>query len=292
MDSLKFGILASGELGYHCLQHINTFNIVNCVFTNSKSEKIIDFCTQHQIPIFIGNPRDEKSKKFIHGFEIDVLLSINYLYLVNDYIYEYPKKYAINFHGSLLPKYRGRTPHVWAIINNEKETGITAHLITKNCDEGDIVFQEKVTIDENSTGADLLEEYGKRFPLIIDTIISKITNGSLEVFPQNHDLATYYGKRVPEDGVINWDWQKERIRNWVRAQAKPYPGAFSFVNGKKIIIHQIKLSNHGYLDTDVNGSILKVKDTIIVKVQNGAIELTDYQIENNTPLNVGDLLYA
>lgn len=292
MEGLKFGILASGELGYHSLKHIIKSQRIIFVFTNSKSNDIKELCFRNQIPLYVGNPRNETAKEFIQNFDIDVLFSINYLYLVNHYIYNHPRKYAINFHGSLLPKYRGRTPHVWAIINNEKETGITGHLITENCDEGDIVFQEKIAISENSTGSDLLQIFSMQFPIILDSIISNIQNGELELIPQDNKLATYYGKRSPEDGLIIWDWQKDRIRNWVRAQASPYPGAFAFIRGKKIIIHEIKFSILGYKDTDANGLIIDVENGIVVKAANGAIELTNYEIESNLVLEVGDILYA
>ena len=253
---------------------------------------IIQFCKTKQIPTFVGNPRNENAKHFIQEFNIDVVLSINYLFIVNDFIHSHPTKYSINFHGSLLPKYRGRTPHVWAIINNEKETGITAHLISDGCDEGEIVYQEKIKIDEDITGGELLSIYENKYPSVINTVIEKIKNNTLNSIGQNHSQATYFGKRSPEDGSINWDWQKERIRNWVRALSKPYPGAFSYINGNKIIINKIGFTEFGFCDTDLNGKIINTNQKLIVKVQNGAIEIIDFEIENKVIINVGDLFYA
>ena len=97
-----------------------------------------------------------------------------------------------------------------------------------------------------------------------------------------------FGKRTPEDGRINWNWQKERIRNWVRAQSYPYPGAFSFFNNNKIIIDEIKFSSHGFNFKDENGLILKVNPSIIIKTVNGALEVK--KMRNNIELSVGDKL--
>lgn len=290
--NLKVGVLASGGLGFNCLIDIVKTNVVDFVFTDSKSQTIIDFCTLNEIKIYIGNPRNEDAKSFIKQFNVDLILSINYLFIVNDFIYNHSSKYSINFHGSLLPKYRGRTPHVWAIINNEKEAGVTGHLISDDCDEGAIVYQKKIIIDEDMTGADLLKIYEKIYPLAINEIIEKVKNETLNPVVQNHSLATYFGKRTPEDGTIDWSWQKERIKNWVRALSKPYPGAFSFLNGQKIIINKVKFIDFGFSDADENGKIINVNQNLIVKTQNGAIELVDFEVESNIVFKIGDIFYA
>lgn len=289
---LKLGILASGGLGFNCLTDIVKRNTVDFVFTDSKSKNIIDFCIQNQINIYIGNPRNEDAKNFIKEFKVDLILSINYLFIVNDFIYNHSSKYSINFHGSLLPKYRGRTPHVWAIINNEKEAGITGHLISDGCDEGAIVYQKKIMIDENMTGADLLKIYEEIYPIAINEIIGKVKNETLNPIVQNHSAATYFGKRTPEDGAIDWNWQKERIKNWVRALSKPYPGAFSFIDGKKVIINKVEFIDFGFSDTDLNGKIINVNQNLIVKTQNGAIEIIDFETEDNIVFKIGDIFYA
>src|SRR5215212_8517635 len=138
---LRFGILASGELGRICLENLIKSQHINLIFTDSKSTGIVELAKVNNISCFTGKPNG-RAKEFLADFTTDVILSVNYLFIVDGNILSHPAKYAINFHGSLLPKYRGRTPHVWAIINNEKETGVTAHLMTEGCDEGDIVLQQ------------------------------------------------------------------------------------------------------------------------------------------------------
>ena len=230
MTKFNYGILVSGTLGLSCLEFINNITRVCYVLTDTRSIEIVNFCVLKNIPYFIGNPRNDKAVDFIKIYSTDVILSINYLFIINSDLIRLPRKYAINFHGSLLPKYRGRTPHVWSIINNEKETGITAHRITEECDKGEIIHQEKIQILQDTTGGNILEQFINLYPIIIQKVINMIENEQVVFVEQDETKATWFGKRTPEDGEINWNWQKERIYNWVRAQSSPYPGAFSFYN--------------------------------------------------------------
>ncbi len=288
---MKIAILASGGLGLSCIQFLHLSQSIEFIATDNYSFPIIEYATKNQIPLFKGNPRNGKLYNFAFSYKIDVLFSINYLFIIEKDIINLAKL-PINFHGSLLPKYRGRTPHVWSIINNEKTTGITAHIINEGCDTGDILLQEVVEIEMNNTGNDVLQKYVVLYPEMLKKILEKIYQNKLVKTPQNHQDATYFDKRTPEDGEIDWNWQKERIYNWVRAQAFPYPGAFTFHNGEKIIIDKIKYSNFGFNNMDKNGLILKVNnDSIVVKTQNGAIELESIRNFNSIEqLNVGIIL--
>jgi methionyl-tRNA formyltransferase len=269
---MQVGVLASGGLGFNCLETCIDLFKPSFIATDTNSFAIIEFAGNHNIPLFKGNPRQGRLDKFLGENRFDIFFSINYLFLLEKDVID-KTNYAINFHGSLLPKYRGRTPHVWSIINNEKETGITAHIIDEGCDSGPVVLQEKVSISNEDCGADILAKYEKIYPRMIRQVVELFKSNSLKLVEQDHSKATYYGKRTPEDGAINWSWQKERIKNWVRAQANPYPGAFSRLGDEKIIIDKIIFSDMGYNDADPNGLILSVYPAVIIKTPNGAIEL-------------------
>ena len=285
---MNLGILCSGGLGYKILIELFNNYKINFVFTDTKSEDIISFCSSNDLPIFIGNPRNGKAKNFINENHCDVLISINYLFIIGKDIINLGKKLSFNIHGSLLPKYRGRTPHVWAIINGEKFTGVTAHIIDEGCDTGDILEQIKIPITLNDTGNDILLKYREHYLPLIEKVISKLKNEKLKPQKQNSKFATYFGKRVPEDGLINWNWQKERIYNWIRAQSYPYPGAFSFYRGEKLTIDEITFSNHGFDYNIDNGTILN-ENPIIIKTPNGAIEIKSIR-EKIELINKGDVL--
>ena len=273
---MKIGVLCSGNLGFQILNKLFKCYEIAFVFSDFKSESIINFCKKKQIDLFLGNPRNGKCSDFINEKQCDILLSINYLYIIEYPLIDLPKKYAINIHGSLLPKYRGRTPHVWAIINNEKTTGVTAHLIDEKCDNGDIIQQIEIKIEKNDTGAIILEKFQKEYWPLIQNIIGKIENQSIKFRPQDQSKATYFGKRTPDDGKIDWNWQKERIYNWIRAQASPYPGAFCYLNGQKLIIDEISFSNYGFHSEIPNGTILSI-NPIKVKTCNGVIQIERFR---------------
>lgn len=272
---MKIAILASGGLGLKCIEDIFKNYKIDFIATDSASAGIIEFAEQKAIPVFKGNPRKGKLFEFAKGFQLDILFSINYLFIIEPDMISLAV-YPINFHGSLLPKYRGRTPHVWSIINNEKQTGITAHIIDDGCDTGDIILQKLIGINEVDTGNDILQKYVAIYPGMINEIIALFKKNAIQSSPQQHALATYFDKRTPEDGEINWNWQKERINNWIRAQALPYPGAFTFFNSTKIIIDKIAYSDIGYNNNIANGTVLKCNGEMMsVKTSNGAIDLIE-----------------
>lgn len=289
---MNLALFVSGGLGLKVLIHLKKSNhSVKCVFTDSNSKGIIDTANENQLPIFTGNPRNERAIKFIDLHEIDIILSINYLFIIERSLFS-KAKLAVNIHGSLLPKYRGRTPHVWAIINNESKTGVTAHLIDEGCDTGDIVKQKEVIIDNSDTGADILDKFNMLYVPIVDEILSDFEQKRIKPIPQNNKNATFFGKRTPEDGKINWSWQKERIRNWVRAQAYPYPGAFTYSEGidDKVIIDEVVFSDRGFNETDRNGLIVSL-NPVCVKTPNGVLELRNIRnLESLSFLEVGQNL--
>lgn len=279
---LRIGILCCGGLGFDTLKKIASEYNIECVLTDSNSIAIIDFSKENNIPYFAGNPRGNKGYEFIMNFNIDVLASINYLFLIEEDIISHSNKLTFNIHGSILPKYRGRTPHVWAIINNEKEAGITAHVIDTGCDTGDIIHQIKVPIEYEDTGANILEKYADAYFPLVKKVLYDLEKDQLNLTTQDESAATYFRKRTPADGAINWNWKREKIRNWVRAQADPYPGAFTLYERQKIIIDKISFSDKKATHNHRNGEIISTKPLLVVKTPNGAINIDIIRTENCT----------
>lgn len=273
---MTIALLSSGNIGFHICEKILEEHKVDFIFTDKRSTDIIELAKENNIDIYIGNPRSSKAKDIIERMEVDVLISINYLFIIKKDLISSAKKLAFNIHGSLLPKYRGRTPHVWAIINNEKETGITAHKIDSGCDTGDIIRKERIEITDDDTGASLLNKFKKMYFPIVNSILNDLGSGNIISYEQDDKKATYFGKRTPDDGHIDWNWQFLRIYNWVRAQASPYPGAFTYYEGQKLIIDQVKRSPLGFSENVENGTILST-DPLVVKCPNTAIEVVKHR---------------
>ena len=282
---MKLGILSSGDLGLHVLKKIKNNYVVEFVMTDKNSIFISSFCNKNNIPFFVGNPRNKNTSSFIENKKIDVLISINYLFIIEKDLINLPDIFAFNIHGSLLPKYRGRTPHVWAIINGEKKTGITAHLIDEECDTGDILHQEEIIINPNDTVSDILKLFYKNYPKIILKVLLDIKNDSIERIKQDQKNATSFPKRSPKHGRIDLNLKSLEIYNWVRAQAKPYPGAFMYYNDNQIIIDEVKLIDTTYDKKLVNGFIISL-DPILIKVCDGVLNLSKIRKHyNNFKIN-------
>ncbi len=272
-SDLTIGVLSSGRLGLDSLKKLNKTQNIIFVFTDSNSIEIVEYCNKKKIPLFKGNPRNGNAYSFIKNYDVDVIISVNYLFLIEEDIIKYPKKLIFNIHGSLLPKYRGRTPHVWAIINGETKTGITAHEISIGCDTGKIIKQIEVPILPEDTGAMILKKFEELYFDLITNVINQLEENKLIFTTQNEQEATYFGKRTPKDGYINWSWNSKRIKNWIRAQSYPYPGAYTFYNGVKVIIDKVSIVNTISMDASKfeNGTILQVTPKIKIKTNNGAI---------------------
>ena len=138
-NSFTIGVMACGKIGLTTLKVLlNSFDVA-FILTDRLSQFIREFAEKSGIPVFEDNPRQGAATKFIRRMEIkqiDVLVSVNYRFLIDADLITYPKIMSLNIHGSLLPRYRGRAPLIWAIINGETETGITVHCIDEGCDLG------------------------------------------------------------------------------------------------------------------------------------------------------------
>jgi len=292
----KVGVLAGGMLGLNVLQNIVTEYRCEFILTDNASREIVAQAQQLKIPYFVGNPRGGAALKGLkkQGFERpDILVSVNYPFLIDDELISLPHLLSINIHGSLLPRYRGRAPLIWAIINGDDYSGITVHAIETGCDTGPVLLQQRVEIPPDATGAEMVALYSELYPGLILEALSLISSGNYILSPQDDTKATFYGKRTPDDGLIDWSWCKERIYNWVRALAPPYPGAFCFVHGEKIIIEKVGYSDYGFSFADENGCIIGNEDGCpVVKTSNGAIRLDFISVPPHVKIEPGDLLMS
>ena len=175
----------------------------------------------------------------IRKMKPDFIFSFYYRNLLGKELLAIPKKGAINLHGSLLPKYRGRCPINWAVLNGEKEAGVTLHYMTEKPDAGDILAQEKFPIGPDDTALDVHQKAAKAAAVLLKKALPKLKKGTLKGIPQDNEKSTYYGGRKPADGVIDFSKSAAEIRNLVRAVTRPYPGAFAFLGEKKYLFWQV-----------------------------------------------------
>jgi methionyl-tRNA formyltransferase len=164
----------------------------------------------------------------------DILFSFYYRRMLGPRLLALPRLGAYNMHGSLLPKYRGRSPVNWAILKGERETGATLHEMVAKPDAGCIVDQERVPIGPNDVAREVFDRVTAAAATVLDRSLPALLSGTAKLVPQNLAAGSYFGGRRPEDGRVDPAWPAPRIHDLVRAVAPPYPGAFCFLAGRKV----------------------------------------------------------
>ena len=151
------------------------------------------------------------------------------------------KRGALNMHGSLLPKYRGRAPVHWAIIRGETVTGASLHYMLEKPDAGALVDQQPVPIGENDTALEVSRRVAEAAQTVLRRSLPKLIAGSAAARPLDLAQGSYFGRRRPEDGRIDWRAGSRAIHDLVRAVAPPFPGAFTDVNGQRLEVWETRI---------------------------------------------------
>lgn len=200
----------------------------------------------------------------------DFIFSFYYRSMLQAPLLSVPTQGALNMHGSLLPKYRGRVPVNWAVIRGESETGATLHYMVEKPDAGDIVGQQAVPIGPDDTAFEVFGKVTDAAAAVLDTALPALLR--LERIGRSQDLSqgSYFGARKPEDGRIDWNDSAADIHNLVRGVAPPYPGAFFDLQGLRIRLLGTKHIDERCMDIDSPG-IIVLRGRLHAVCGNGAL---------------------
>ncbi len=223
----------------------------------------------------------------------DLLLAVNWRYLVPPPVYRRARLGAFVFHDSLLPAYRGFSPTVWAMINGEDHTGATLLTMADGYDEGDIVGQMRVDIGPDDTIAAVTERVTEVYLALLETHLPALLAGQAPRTPQDHSAATYTCKLLPDDMRIDWAWPTARTHNLIRAVTAPYPGAHTTLDGQRLTIWQAeRLPLARQYVGRVPGRVVEVRPGAgaVVLTGDGALLLTRIQLEGAEPASADAVL--
>jgi len=187
-----------------------------------------------------ADPNEPGFVEVLRRLQPDFLFSCYYRQMLKKPLLDLPRAGALNLHGSLLPRYRGRCPVNWVLIHGETETGITLHYMEEKPDCGDIVAQQRVPITLEDTALTLFDKMTVAAAALMRDTYPRLRAGTAPRLPQDHAQASYFSGRRPEDGRIDWGQSAHQIHNLVRAVTHPYPGAFTTYQGHKLFIWQGK----------------------------------------------------
>ena len=185
--------------------------------------------------------KDSSIIDVLKSYEADIFVVVAYGRLLTREILGLPKMLCMNVHGSLLPKYRGAAPVNWAILNGEKETGVTVQKMALALDAGDIIAQEKMLIDDDENAAQLRKRMAQAGARLLVNVLDKRPSGQFSLNPQDETKATWAPKLTKEMGRIDWRTPARSIVNQVRG-LQPWPGAYTFYDGKMLKITQAQIS--------------------------------------------------
>ncbi|HSX98943.1 MAG TPA: methionyl-tRNA formyltransferase [Streptomyces sp.] len=211
------------------------------------NDSVADLAEQHGVPVLLRNrPDDEELLRALKEADPDLIVANNWRTWLPPEIFDLPEHGTLNIHDSLLPTYAGFSPLIWALINGEKEVGVTAHRMDGELDMGDVLLQRSVPVGPRDTATDLFHRTVDLIgPLVIDSL-ELIASGKAVWTPQDRSRSSFFHKRSLEDSRIDWTWPAEDLERFVRAQSDPYPNAFTHHRGERIRIVSASVSEGRY----------------------------------------------
>jgi len=202
-------------------------------------QSVVERARSRAIPVHFAARSDPKTPAFaeqVGSYRPDFIFSFYFRYMLPEAVLRLAPRGALNLHGSLLPRYRGRAPVNWVLVNGETETGVSLHYMVARPDAGDLVGQERVEIAFEDTARTLYGKLEKAAERLLDRTLPLLREGSAPSVAMNLTEGSYFGRRTPEDGRFDWTWPALRIYNLIRAVTHPYPGAFTTWAGRKLFV--------------------------------------------------------
>jgi methionyl-tRNA formyltransferase len=257
-------VFAYHDVGVNCLKALLAAGIkVDLVVTHEDDPNeniwfgsVAKLCVDQNIPCITPNANELVDlAPRLQALAPDYIFSFYYRYMIPGQILACAKIAALNMHGSLLPKYRGRAPVNWAILHGETQTGASLHVMEVKPDAGDIVGQSAVSIGPDETATDIFGKVSQAAAAVIEQVLPSLIQGKVPRQPNELQKGSYFGGRKPADGQIHWNQKAIQVHNLVRAVAPPYPGAFTDHQGKAMIIARTSLTGPfpSNLDLDIEG---------------------------------------
>jgi methionyl-tRNA formyltransferase len=242
---MKAVVFAYHKVGVRCLKALLAGGVdVALVVTHQDNpnetiwfDSVAATAERYGIPVATPlDPNAPETLMRIAALAPDFIFSFYYRQMLKPALLQTAKRGAYNMHGSLLPKYRGRVPVNWAVLNGESETGATLHRMVEKPDAGDIVAQQSVPILPDDTAGEVFDKVTVAAEMALVGVLPRLLAGTAEHRPQDLAAGSYFGGRKPEDGLIDWSQPSANIHNLIRAVAPPYPGAFFDIEGHRIVV--------------------------------------------------------
>lgn len=293
---MKIGYFADGpwsHLAVFRLLNDNTLSIsFICVRYDNPDLELIKIAKNNDIPLLMHkNINSDEFYSLIVDYQCDIFISMSFNQIFKQRIINCSKFKTINCHAGKLPFYRGRNILNWALINDEKEFGITVHFVDEGIDTGDIILQRTFSINDEDDYSTLLKRSYEGCSNILFDAVKQIQNNEFQLIKQEdlHPVGFYCIARKEGDEKLNWNMTSREVFNFVRAICKPGPQAVSFIANDEIKINKVQLVKDAPNYKGIPGAVLKSeKERIFVKTSDSFIIITEWSTK--TKIKTGDRL--
>lgn len=282
-------VFAYSSVGCVCLRALLEAGVeVAAVYTHEDDpgeerwfDSVADLARARGLAVLTPALPDGAEEERLRALAPDLVFSFYYRSLIPERILRLAPLGAFNMHGSLLPRYRGRACVNWAVLNGETETGVTLHHMTARADRGRIVDQASVPIGPDDTAHDV---FLKLIPLagtVLRRSLPAILAGRAEGVEQDESRATTFGRRRPSDGLMDWAGSARALHDLVRAVAPPFPGAFTFVEGRKLFVWRTCVPEGADAACGAAPGTVLCSEPLTVATGSGPLVVTEARWEND-----------
>ena len=222
-------------------------------------------------------------------YKPDLIAVVAYGKILPEYILNFPKYGCVNVHGSLLPKYRGAAPIQRAVLNGDTVSGVTTMRLDKGMDTGDMYFSESVEIGENTTTGELFDTLAEIGGKLLVKTVDALENGSAVLTAQDHAVATHADKITPEECLVDFSLPAREVHNRIRGLS-PFPGAFSYLNGKTVKLYDSRLNDEKEQSAPFGTVLEASRDGVVVACGTGSVRLLSFKPEGKGMLSAADMV--
>jgi methionyl-tRNA formyltransferase len=290
---MRIVLVGAVDFSLHCLEEIvqakgNVVGVVTLSAIDGAGHSDyadLSKTSQHlNIPVlYLRNVNAEESLDAIRSLHPDVIFVLGWSHLVGADFLAIPPMGCVGVHPALLPKNRGRHPLIWALVEGLDESGLTFFYLDEGADTGDILWQQTFPITLEDDAGTLYEKIKTLASKAISKFLPQLSASSAPRTPQDHSQASYWRKRSEDDGEIDWSASSLKSHNLIRALAHPYPGAHTFIDGRKIVIWKSRLPEGAAAASWAHlppGTIVdEVSGALLVRTGDGQLEIMDCGIK-------------
>jgi len=206
------------------------------------NDSVQELARERGIAVHLTERADAETIDLVKRAEPDLIVVNSWYTWMPVELYDMPRFGTLNLHDSLLPKFTGFSPVLWALISGESEIGLTVHRMDERLDAGDILVQHSISVPPNTTGTELVLAGMDLIPGAVHEALAAIQAGTAVWRPQNPAERTYFHKRSERDSRIEWAWPAVDLERFVRALSDPYPRAFSYYGSERVEVLESAVS--------------------------------------------------